>query len=773
LANEIRLLIVEENENDILRMVHAIKKSGYDIHYKQVACELDMRSALVADKWDIVLSDYLIPEFDGLQALLIVREYNKDLPFILVSGPIGELQVVEIMERGAYDCIMKDNFIRLVPAIERGLNNAILRAERIRDQEALSISEERYRSLLEQSHEIVQHIDVDGRIRLVNQSWLKAMGYNNKDEIIGRKIWDFIAPDFMTLCQQKFEKTQSGSTVANAEVEFIDKQGDIVYLEGVFSAYIQDGVFTETHSFFRNITPKRRAEEALRENEDRLNAIVENLPHGICLLDSNNMPVMYNKQAFEDLSLLCDDFGSHPITAIGTANLQQMMGPFIGDKFQDISLPNSNRIFQVFARSIDSNETRDGSVIGIIEVTHERQMLEIGKRQDRLAAVGQLAAGIAHDFNNILSIMMGFAQVLCLREDIAEKYKEDLNRIYTQGQRANELVRQILDFSRQNVVNRQVIELGVFVQEITKLLRRLLPANIEIAFDLDVVSQKIEGDVTQIQQLITNLALNARDAMSHGGVLGVQLQNIDTAVVIDDRLPDLDAEKWVVLQISDEGCGMTDEVISHIFEPFFTTKKNLGGTGLGMAQVYGIVQQHDAHIHIDSIPGKGTTFSIFFPQRASNVENSHDFSEPFTRDEKRSDKELSNKIPIGNGETVFVVEDEKSVRDATKELLKTLNYQVICAENGREVLDLSDDRLNEVDLIISDLVMPNVGGGELCAALEERNVDTPIIIMSGGYLEDGDLPKQARKFNNRWLEKPIDRRILASMVYSTLSNNKR
>ena len=642
-------------------------------------------------------------------------------------------------------------------------------------REANAISEQRANDLaqlIDRANAPIFGIDAEGRVNEWNQTTARITGYS-KDEVLGKNlVATYITADYKDQTRLVLEEALQGKETSNYELPLYTKTGDrIVVLLNSTTRRDVLGSVVGVIGVGQDITDRVKAAAEISKLNSELNAIVENFPHGICLLDSNNMPVIYNEQASEDLSLFCDDFGSHPITAIGTADLAQIAN-FTEDKFQDIPLPNSNRIFQAFASSIDRNRGRAGSVISIMEVTRERQMLEIGKRQDRLAAVGQLAAGMAHDFNNILSVMMGFAQVLCLRDDIAEKYKEDLNRIYTQGQRGNELVRQILDFSRQNVINRQVIELGVFVKETTKLLKRLLPANIEIAFDLDVASQNIEGDVTQIQQLVTNLALNARDAMPDGGVLGVRLQNIDTAVAIDNRQPDLDAGKWLILQISDEGCGMTHEVVSHIFEPFFTTKKDSGGTGLGMAQVHGIVQQHDAHIHVDSILDKGTTFSIFFPQYASNVGPLHHASEPFTRHEKKNDKRLSDKIPIGSGETIFVVEDEQSVRDATKELLKTLNYQVICAEDGREVLDLSDDRLNEIDLILSDIVMPNVGGEELCVALAERNIGTPIIIMSG-YLGDRDLPKQARKFNDGWLEKPIDRRRLASMVYSTLSENKR
>jgi two-component system, cell cycle sensor histidine kinase and response regulator CckA len=766
LAKKIRLLIVEDNSDDVVLILHAIKKGGYDVDYKQVASGLEMRSALDTEEWDIILSDYALPQFGGLEALQITLECNSDLPFILVSGAIGEERAVEVIHSGAYDYVMKDNLVRLVSVIERALNDALLRSDGARDREALEKSESRYRSMLARSHEIVQHVDAEGRILTVNQNWLNALGYR-EEEVRGRFIWDFMLPEIKVFCIEKLNALQSGATLPNMEMQLLDKQGETVFLEGNIGSFMRGDVFVESHGYFRNITERRRADNALRENEAKLNALVENMPHGICLLDVENVPVMYNRQAFEDLSLLCDNFGSQPITDIGTTKWEDMITALAEQKFYDIPLTGSNRIFQVFARSIENNGDHEGSVLGIIEVTHEREILESVKRQDRLAAVGQLAAGIAHDFNNVLSVMMGFAQVLCLRDDIDEKYKEDLNRIYTQGKRANQLVRQVLDFSSQTVVNRQTIELGVFANEITQLLERLLPENIETEIHLNAELQEIEGDVTQIQQIITNIAINARDAMPDGGVLGVQLQNVDTTTAIDDRMPTIEARKWVVLQISDDGCGMTDEVANHIFEPFYTTKKDAGGTGLGMAQVYGIVQQHDAHIHVVSAPGKGTTFSIFFPHKTSK-EASFDLIKPVIQNKNKSTPQPKTQIEVGQGETILLVEDEKAVMEVASELLKTLNYQVICAEDGREVLDFSNDKLNEIDLIITDFIMPNVGGKELCIGLAERNITTPIIIMSG-YMGDENSLQAEQLQHILWIEKPIDRKKLANAVHVTLN----
>jgi PAS domain S-box-containing protein len=373
-------------------------------------------------------------------------------------------------------------------------------------------------------------------------------------------------------------------------------------------------------------------------------------------------------------------------------------------------------------------------------LTELKQTQEKMMQHERLAAVGQLAAGIAHDFNNILTGILGFTELLQLSPDTPKDMQPSLHQITTSSQRAAMLVRQLLDFSRKTIRHTQQLELSTFIPEVVQFLKRIIPENIQIILNLPPGPHLIKADPTQIQQVITNLTVNARDAMPSGGSLTISLFQIEmTGAEKCAGCGQPIIGKQICLTVADTGSGIAPGVLLHIFEPFYTTKEVGQGTGLGLSQVYGIVEQHGGHLTVKSQVAQGTVFAIYLPVSAGHNP---------TLPEKKS------AIQLGRGQTILLVEDEKTVLEVSKAMLKHLGYIVIIAQNGREAITLYEKHQAEIDLVLSDMIMPDITGEALFHVLQGRNPALKMIIMSGYPLGEkaAELLQQGLV---DWFQKPV------------------
>jgi two-component system cell cycle sensor histidine kinase/response regulator CckA len=372
-----------------------------------------------------------------------------------------------------------------------------------------------------------------------------------------------------------------------------------------------------------------------------------------------------------------------------------------------------------------------------------------------LSTVGQLAAGMAHDFNNIMAVVALYAGLSLRAPDLPDEVRERLQTIGEQAYRASNLIQQILDFSRRAVLERGPLNLAAFLKEQIKLLRRTLPEHIQIDVTYDEDEYTINADPTRIQQVVMNLATNARDAMPEGGKLHFTLERIAFSERDTPPLPEMKPGQWIRLTVADTGLGILPEMQSHIFDPFFTTKEPGKGTGLGLAQVYGTVKQHDGHIDFTSEPGRGTTFTLFLPAlltlppSVAAVE-----SEP---------------LPLGQGQTLLVVEDETTTRKALVESLEMLNYRVWEARNGRQALEVFEQHAGAIDLVLSDVVMPEMGGKALLYALQERAPGVRVVLLTGHPLGERELEDLRALGLRGWMLKPLSLEQLARVVAETLS----
>ena len=407
------------------------------------------------------------------------------------------------------------------------------------------------------------------------------------------------------------------------------------------------------------------------------------------------------------------------------------------------------QVFEAIAQRVEGDPVPAGYVMVVRDVTTERAGREQLQQQERLAALGQLAAGIAHDFNNIMSVISVYAEMMGEVPGLTARERAHTQTIIDQTQRAARLIRQVLDFSRRSVFERHVLDLLPLLKQETKLLRETLPENIEIELDYAPGEYVVLADLTRIQQLVMNLAVNSRDAMPEGGTLAITLAHSTAGPNHNATVRGPAVEAWVQIIVSDTGMGISLQHLEHIFDPFFTTKAPGRGTGLGLAQVYGIVAQHDGYITVASEPGAGTTFTIYLPAATAWAQ--------------AAAAPVVAVLPQGQGQRVLLVEDDAAVRSSLAALLRGWNYQVVETANGQEALACLAQPGHQVDVIVSDVVMPRLGGVGLVKALRSDGVATPIILMSGHTA--GDARAGMRDAGVlAWLDKPLSSPLLAEAL---------
>ncbi len=489
-----------------------------------------------------------------------------------------------------------------------------------------------------------------------------------------------------------------------------------------------------------------------QQQAQQMQQLLDAVPEGVILLDAERHILLQNPTAREVLATLTDVAAGAPLTHLASHSLSDVLEHHTDPLPVEIELP-SRDIFEAQARPIGANETRQW-VLTLRKVTQEREIQRQMQSQERLATVGQLAAGIAHDFNNIMSSVVLYASILLRSSNLSPKEKQQLDVIRQQGHRAAHLVQQILDFARKAVMEPQPLDLLPFLKELEKLLARTLPENINLHISYGHDPYIVNADPTRIQQMVMNLALNARDAMPQGGALNFALSRVTLMPGVTPPLHDMSPGEWIHLRVTDTGTGIPSDVLPHIFEPFFTTKKVGKGTGLGLAQVYGIVGAHGGHIRVDSQVGHGTTFTIYLP--ALSVSNI------------APQLATASDLVKGNGQTILVVEDDVAARQALSDILQDLGYQVLTATNGKDAQTLMQRHAHQIALVLSDLVMPEMGGAELYACMQAQYPHTKMIMITGypSANQDKALLEQGV---TAWLQKPFSADDIALVVAQALA----
>lgn len=575
------------------------------------------------------------------------------------------------------------------------------------------------------------------------------------DGDLNKLIQQRIHPDDIDAVNNSNISVLENSAPAPLEYRIVLPDGTerIVWGEGKLT-YSPSGEPLALVGYVQDITMRVQAEKALRQSEAQLQYIIDTVPEGVMLLRSDGRVQRTNPVAEQYLETLSPEWENGRLISLGNQPLNTFYTSPQKGLWHEINI--NNHVFETIARPVEVSPEISGWVLVLRDITQERDIQHRIYQQERLAAVGQLAAGIAHDFNNIMAVITLYAELIGRTVQMPNKAKSKLTTIEKQAQQATNLIQQILDFSRQSVLERQVLDLLPYTKELVKLLERTLSEtmiiNLQYEPDTDYI---IQADPSRIQQMILNLAVNARDASPEGGPLNIKLDYIVAGNGYHHVLPALPSGNWIEISISDQGSGIPKETLPQIFEPFFTTKEVGKGTGLGLAQVYGIVQQHDGYIDVQTDVGHGTTFSIYFPAVGHNKMPLASSSEDC--------------LQMGQNQSILLVEDDPSTREALIDSLIFLNYQVIEAKNGREALHLLTSKEDEIAMVVSDVVMPEMGGVALLHAMRHQGITKPLILLTGHPLNK-ELDDLQNLDLTGWLSKPPNIVPLSQLLANSLKS---
>jgi PAS domain S-box-containing protein len=628
----IRLLLVEDSEDDAQLLLRELKRGGYAPAHERVATEAALAAALDRQEWDLVIGDHSMPGFSGIAALVLVRGRGLDVPFISVSGTLTEDMAVAAMKAGANDWVTKGQLKRLTPAVERELREAKARA-------TLRATEVSYATLVEHAPVPIYRSTPDGRILAVNGALVSLLGYASAADVL----------------QLRMARDVYADPAERQRLLDRDVHSDRVYDELEATWKRQDGRLLTVQLSVRTIR--------------------NGLGH------------------------------------------------------------------------VDYYETF------VHDLTEQRRLQTQLAQSQKMEAVGRLAGGIAHDFNNLLTVITTSCDLLL--EDLAagDTRREDVEQVRKAADGATALTRQLLAFSRQQVLAPRVVDLGDVVHGVEKMLRRVIGEDIDLVTLLDDEAGAVKADVGQIEQVLMNLAVNARDAMPTGGKLSIETGNIEHDPDYAREQEAAAVSRFVMLAVSDTGIGMDEATKARIFEPFFTTKEPGKGTGLGLATVYGIVKQSGGFIWVYSEPGLGTTFKIYLPRVDAAAVSG--VSAPALI------------ASLRGTETVLLVEDAAAVRAVTHQALARQGYTVLDAPNGAEALRIAADHPDPIHLLLTDVVMPGLSGRQLADELTRLRPDTKVLFTSG-YTDDAVVRHGVLESGIAYLQKPFTVDGLARKVREVL-----
>ena len=606
--------------------------------------------------------------------------------------------------------------------------------DRKRADEALKESEERFRLLVKHSNDIFVIIDETGRETFLSESVERFTGFT-VDEILGSNGFNYIHPDDAAHMVETLSWLQSNPGKSRrAEYRHIHKNGSWVRMEAIGTNLLNDPRINGIVLNVRDVTDRKQAEEALRESERRFRELFENIKDIIYTHDIEGRFTSVNPA-------LCKAFGYKQDELIGR-RASDFMKPELASAFESEYLEQlKNKGFQEgitayfnkrgekihieYKSSLIKPNNGEPYITGVgrdvterIQSARKLKKIQQQLQQSRkMEAVGTLAGGIAHDFNNLLQAINGYTQLLILEQNEKNKDYEKLEQIQKAGERAAQLVRQLLLFSRKVETEHQPIDLNNEIDQARQILERTIPKMVEIKIRPESRLWSINADPVQIEQILLNLGKNASDAMPDGGNLVIETEN----VVLNEEFADnnLGARpgRYVLLTVSDTGLGMDKETVEHIFEPFFSTKEIGKGTGLGLASVYGIVKSHGGYINCYSEVGQGTTFKIYFPavEQTKAVEGGNRTCGP----------------PEGGTETILLVDDEGSIRDFASQALEKYGYSVLVTSSGEEALERFAVMSKEIDLTILDIGMPGMGGRKCFQEITRIDPSAQVLIASG------------------------------------------
>ncbi|HVB85394.1 MAG TPA: PAS domain S-box protein [Candidatus Dormibacteraeota bacterium] len=637
---------------------------------------------------------------------------------------------------------------------------------RIRKQ--LLRREELFHLISENAADMIAVVDMEGRRIFNSMSYQRALGYLPA-ELEASSAYEQIHPDDRERVKKAAEEAPLSGIGQRLEYRFRHKNGAWVVLESTSSVIRNaEGQPEKLVVVNRDITERKRAEEALRCSELEFRSVVEYAPYGIYRASTDGVilqvnPALQKMLGYEPGDLLNKNLGRdifrydaeyHRLseTLNRAEQIKDIEVEWIRQDGSPITVRCSGR------RTNDEDGSPAYFEVFAEDVTEKRTLERQLRMAQKMEAIGRLSGGIAHDFNNLLGVIIGYAGVLRKALAANDSLREHALEIEKAGQRAASLTKQLLAFSRQQLLTPVVLDLNALFSDLESMLPRLLGEDITISMSLSPELASIKADRSQIEQVILNLAVNARDAMPTGGRLDIETANINLDQAYTWNHPGSEAGSYVLLTMTDTGTGMDPETLPHIFEPFFTTKETGKGTGLGLATVYGVVKQSNGYIWVDSVPGEGTSFQIYLPRYTGEA--------PIEEHETVPEKSLRG------SETILLVEDAEPLRKLAQTFLEGSGFRVISARSGEEALEQVAQYRGAFDLLLTDVVMPGINGRALAERLLPRQPGMKVLYMSG-YNDTFVAGRGVLEPGIHLLHKPFTEEVLLGKVREVLDTAKK
>jgi len=742
----IRILLVEDDTVDQMSFKRSVKENDLTYDYTIAGSVHEASQILKTKKYDVIITDYNLGDGTAFDVLKLI----KSTPIIFVTGKGNEETAVKAMKAGAHDYLIKDqdrNYLKVLPLT---VDNAI---KHNRAEKALKESEEMYRTLVKTSPDAVTVTNLEGHITFASQRTAEIHGFDHPDEIIGINALDLIAPEDRDRVRLNMEKVLKKGIVRNVEYTLLRKDG--TRFAGELSAALirdADGKSREFVGTTKDITERKESEKKLKDSEKNYRELVDNAIVGVFKTNAKGGILFANGAVLD----ICEFDSFEDLKAGGV--LPRVKNPDDRNRLlNELKKKGEVREFEMEiltkhkqTKNILLNATLAEDIVSgmILDITHRKSIEEENKniqakllQAQKMEAIGVLAGGIAHDFNNILMSIQGCSEIALVEMYASHPLYEELKQIQLSSDSAANLTRQLLLFSRRHPMELKPIDFNQTIQNLIKMLKRIIGEDVTIHIDLATDLWTIKADQGTLEQLIMNLSINARDAMPRGGKLTIRTANVMIDEAFCERIPQVGPGRYICFSITDTGIGMANEIVEHIFEPFFSTKAPGKGTGLGLSVVYGIVKQHGGGIQVCSEMGKGTEFNIYIPSIISEPE------------EKVSDETSLSELK-GKGEKILLVEDEDYVRHFTKKALNKYGYEVSTAANADEAMSIFKEEMDELSMVLSDVVLPGKSGIELVDDLLIIKPALGVLFCSGYTDHKSQYPLIAKK-GFRFLQKPF------------------
>jgi len=741
----LKILLVEDVDADAKLIERELGRAGVRFGSRRVDTREDFTGALESFSPDVILADFTLPQFGALEALEMLKARGSDVPLILVTGANSEEVAVQCLQHGAEDYILKSSLKRLPGAVQQSLRKH--RADRQRKEAELALrrSEEQYRLITENTRDLICLLDLEFTFLYASPSFELVLG-REVSHLLGTRCGDLVHKDDVRVFKETLDEALFFREARNVELRFRHRDGSWLSFESAASfIFDDDGKPQRALLVSRDTSDRKRAEREIR----KLAAFPRFNPNPVLEFSADGALTYFNDAALEMARSLKK---THPqsILPLNVVNIVKMCLS-TGQNELRIDTNVGGRILSWSFFPVMANQV----VHCYSEDVTDRLGLEAQLRQvQKMESVGQLAAGVAHDFNNILTIIQGHAGLLNSEPSLDPALGESARQIALAAERAANLTRQLLMFSRKQILQPRLLNLNDVISNLSKMVRALIGEHVVLKRNAMDELPPVYADPGMMEQILVNLSVNARDAMPRGGTLAISTYFVEIDEGYVQRHSEARAGNFVCLSIGDTGHGMDAATMTRIFEPFFTTKEIGKGTGLGLATVYGIVKQHQGWVEVESQVGQGTSFKVFLP-----VPTKADAREVMQQP----------KVAPGGTETILVVEDEPALRELVQEILQKKGYRVLDAATGVEALKLWEQHKEDIDLLLTDMMMPDgVGGRELAERVLEERADLKVIYSSGYSLDSVGNGTQLGDGRN-FLQKPYDPETLAQMVRDCLN----